>query len=55
VATGREIEVRTKGWQTSLAVDGEITDEIEWPLRCTVRRGALHILVPRSSPANEKH
>ena len=47
VLLGREIEVRMKGWRTSLAVDGEVTEEIKWPLRCTVRQGALRVLVPR--------
>ena len=51
VLLGREIEVRTKGGQTSLAVDGEVTEEIKWPLRCTVRQGALQVLVPLDSAA----
>jgi diacylglycerol kinase family enzyme len=51
VLLGREIEVRTKSGQTSLAVDGEVTEEIKWPLRCTVRQGALQVLVPLESAA----
>ena len=31
-------KVQMKGWQTLLAVDGEVTEEIKWPLRCTVRQ-----------------
>lgn len=46
---GREIEVRTKGWRTVVAVDGEVTEGIKRPLRCSVRRGALRVLVPAQS------
>ena len=38
VLLGREIEVRTKSGRTQLAVDGELTEEIKWPLRCAVRK-----------------
>jgi diacylglycerol kinase family enzyme len=51
VLLGREIEVRTKGGQTSLAVDGEVTEEIKWPLRCTVRECDLRVLVPLEQAA----
>jgi diacylglycerol kinase family enzyme len=51
---GREIEVQMKRWQTLLAVDGEVADEIKWPLRCTVRQGALRVLVPDKLATNRE-
>ena len=53
VIRGTMIEVQTKGWSTPLAVDGEVADEISMPLRCSVRQGALKVLVPKQSPAAE--
>jgi hypothetical protein len=27
-------------------MDGEVKEDIKWPLRCTIRQGALRVLVP---------
>lgn len=53
VMRGTMIEVQTKGWSTPLAVDGEVALDIDMPLKCSVRRSALKVLVPKHSPAAE--
>jgi diacylglycerol kinase family enzyme len=53
VLTGKCIEVSTKGWQIAPAIDGEISPQLKMPLRCTVRPGALRVLVPRNTQPAE--
>jgi diacylglycerol kinase family enzyme len=48
---GREIEIRTKDRRTMLAIDGEVIEKFDWPLRCSVRPGALRLLVPEERSA----
>jgi diacylglycerol kinase family enzyme len=51
---GREIEIRTKDRRTMLAIDGEVIEKFDWPLHCSVRPGALRLLVPGERSADER-
>jgi hypothetical protein len=49
---GKSIEVNTKGWRTAPAIDGEIVDDFDMPLKCVTRAGVLRVLVPPHSKAS---
>ena len=51
----KEIEVDTKDRHVKVAVDGEVTESMKRPLRCTVRPGALRVLVPIQSSVISQH
>ena len=51
---GREIEIRTKDRRTMLAIDGEVVEKFDWPLHCSVRPGALRLLVPGERSVDEQ-